>query len=181
MTGSIRYFIIVVLVMMAVFIISGCESSQVLSTITTKSESAYGPRWTDYRDWGHVAVGMTKDQIIELLGEPYLPKEGFLQPGGNIEILLFKIRPKFYRVRQNDFKLDVSGFTNGQVRPLNASSKGKEVYPEKSAETEVWGELVDLYCRFQAGKLIEYSCPALDQRIDSRQESRESINQVPIK
>ena len=41
----------------------------------------YGPRWSDYEDWGKLDLGMSKKDVLGLLGEPYLTTVAFYKNG----------------------------------------------------------------------------------------------------
>jgi hypothetical protein len=112
----------------------------------------YGPRWSDYRAWGRLELGITKQGIIDLLGEPYLPESGAQQPGGNMELLIFKIRTKLYKISEIKYitTAGVTGISATQTVPA------KDIYPEMSADTGFWGDITDLYCYFQNGKLVKW-------------------------
>lgn len=120
--------------------------------VARQGNVVYGPRWTDYRSWGRLEVGLTRQATIDLLGEPYLPEFGTQQAGGTMELLIFKIRTKLFKVTELT-NVSTSGMTGNPTTPILIS---KEVYPDKSGDTGVWGEISNLYCYFQNGKLMKW-------------------------
>ena len=154
-----------VLICLAVIVLfAGCH---------TASSLIYGPRWTDYRDWGRLAIGMSKQATIDILGEPFLPDSAWAHQGANTEALVFKIRPKFYRYRE------IGGTGRGLLGTLT-STESKDVYPEHAAETNMWGDLVDLYCYFVNDRLTGWCCPAMSEKL-SPLISGESQPEIPQK
>lgn len=133
----------------------GCQQTQLTTTTTSTSEVYYGPRWADYRAWGRLELGLSKATTIDILGEPFLPALGVAQPAGNSETLVFKIRPKHYKVRETALVTVMGTAPNTTAKAV----KERDIYPEKAAEVVTWGDLVDLHCVFVNGRLTRWYVP----------------------
>jgi hypothetical protein len=155
MGSSLRFLLGPVLFMTTLVLFGGC-------TTETTNERVYGPRWTDYRAWGQLTLGMSREATIGLLGEPYLPEGAASQSVSNTETLVFKIRPKFYTVK----RLQTTTVRSATSSDVEKTTTAREIYPEKSGDTELWGDLTDLYCSFQNGKLMRWDCPAMHLNIE---------------
>lgn len=123
----------------------------------------YGPRWTDYEDWGKLDLGMSKKDVLGLLGEPYLTTVAFYKNGKTYQNLIFKFRTKLY-----DVKRIAASTTTGVINikgirksddPFLSITTETEVKPEKFAQTNVWGDYFDLDCLFENNILVKWSSP----------------------
>jgi hypothetical protein len=85
-----------------------------------------------------------------------MTQQGHLQNSAGVQTLLFKVRPKFYSLQD-------------KVKPVKPKAKDavdftepdfvlREKKPEKFADTNVWGEVMNLFCVFSNGKLTEWYC-----------------------
>ena len=133
---------------------------------------AYGPRWIDYEGWGNLELGMSKKDVLSIMGEPYLPQQSYLHTDSTIEVLAFKIRTKYYPLRERSKVI-----LQNDVGKETISYTEKESKPAKYANTEVWGNCVDLLCFFENRKLIRWYCPQI-LNVDSIQTI---IDIVPLK
>ncbi len=57
-----------------------------------------GPIWTDFDEWSSIKPGLSKDSVIKILGNPFLPVYGAIENGKVIEVWVYKLRPKIYPV-----------------------------------------------------------------------------------
>ena len=99
----------------------------------------YGPRWSDIDGWAKLNLGMSRDDAIRAMGEPFLPEKAYYEGENEVQVFVFKIKPKFYWVKQN----------------------GIDRKPELLAKTAVWGDDYNLYCFFENKKLVRVLCPEL--------------------
>jgi len=123
---------------------------------TEEEYVAYGPRWVDYEGWGNLELGMSKTDVIGIMGEPYLPQQSYSRADSTIEILDFKIRTKYYPLRERSKVI-----TQNDVGKETITYYEKETKPAKYANTGVWGNCVDLLCFFENRKLIKWYCPQI--------------------
>ena len=117
---------------------------------------AYGPRWVDYEAWGNLELGMSKKDVLGIMGEPYLPQQSYSRADSNIEILDFKIRTKYYPLRERSKVI-----SQNDAGKETISYYEKETKPAKYANAEIWGDCVDMLCFFENRKLIKWYCPQI--------------------
>ena len=151
------------------FFLTGCLS---FTRETNEEYIAYGPRWIDYEGWGNLELGMSKKDVLEIMGEPYLPQQSYLHADSTIEILDFKIRTKYYPLRERS-KVTLQNDEGKETISYNE----KETKPAKYANANVWGNCIDLLCFFENHKLIRWYCPET-LKLDSIQTT---IDVAPLK
>ncbi len=121
-----------------------------------EKQFVYGPRWVDYEEWSQLQFGLPRESVLQILGEPYLPKHAFSDSQKGKELLIFKIRTKYYRLKE-ETKIILEAPRSGK-QVSSTSFQGKDQKPAKFAKTDVWGEMYTLVCVFDNGKLAEWYC-----------------------
>ena len=85
-----------------------------------------------------------------------MTQQGHLQNNTGMQTLLFKVRPKYYSLQ------DRSKGKGGAVTDENDPDMViRERKPEKFADTNVWGDVLNLFCVFSNGKLTGWYCPEI--------------------
>ncbi len=115
-----------------------------------KTVSSYGGRWIDSDDWQQLKVGMTKNEVLSILGEPYMITEARKDSNSIIEIIQYKTRSKHTVVKQT-----TGGANSAEIKP-----------DKKSWKFTNWGEWFDFYCSFKDGILIKYNTVPGSSAID---------------
>jgi hypothetical protein len=148
-------------VLFFLLLLSDCAESPV----TQQDNSIYGPRWIDYEGWGKLELGMSKNVVLETMGEPFMTEEANISGSSKSEILIFKVRAKSYIVR-DQFKSTAAqhgAIESAMTKEVNVSVDRK---PEKFADINKWGDTFNLYCSFENDKLVRWLCPELIPQTD---------------
>jgi hypothetical protein len=101
-----------------------------------------------------------------------LPQQSYFHADSAIEILDFKIRTKYYQLRERS-KVTLQNDAGKETISYNE----KETKPAKYANASVWGDCIDLLCFFENHKLIRLYCPEM-QKLDSIQTT---VDIAPLK
>ena len=144
--------------LLAMFTLSAC-TQQIILERQKQSIEDYGPRWIDYDGWGKLEFGMSKQDVIQSLGEPYMPLEGLSQSQVKTQVLIFKIRVKYYPISEAVQAKKIMVGAGGTPYSTDVTV-WKSKKPEKFANTNIWSnESYNLYCIFEDGKLARWRCP----------------------
>jgi hypothetical protein len=147
------------IVIIFIFLLVGCTPESVLE----REPFIYGPRWMDVDEWSQLKFGMSIDNVWSILGEPYLPERSVIQNGKTVDIIYWKMKPKYYVVQERSRVSSTIGILKNQKRTSQWIEQEKK--PDKKAITNVWGEYFTLACVFDDGKLVEWYCPELPELI----------------
>jgi hypothetical protein len=103
---------------------------------------------------------MGKNEVLQIMGEPYMTVQGYKIDTSAFEILMFKVRVKYYPLTKDVVKRERTSLLEyGEVTSV------KEVKPAEFADTSVWGEYYNLVCTFRNDKLVGWACPNLLRRL----------------
>ncbi len=143
--------------MLAFLFFNGCASQ-------SSNISDFGPRWADYNEWRDLHLGMTPKEVADTLGEPFMTSEGYYQNAKEIEIIVFKLRPKYFVVREQKVVRDL------MTREFIGESGAVTKPPKTIQDAMVWGDYYNLYCFFENSKLIRWrTTEAIQTPSDSTQ------------
>jgi hypothetical protein len=118
----------------------GCASTDIVlppkTATPTVVPSKFAPRWADFDEWRNLNLNMSLSEVVDVLGEPFMTSEGYIQDANRIEVMVFKLKPKY---------ADVPKSNNRDVKP------SKEI-----PKTVMWGQYYDLTCYFENKKLVRW-------------------------
>ena len=138
-------------------LITGCQP--------TTTIAGYSPRWVDYEEWGKLQIGMDYFSVINLLGEPFMTSEGEIVNGQVTQTYVYKMRAKLYVAKLVSKRMKFS-WSEGKEIPVIVEAK-----PEKFSNTQVWGEVFDVFLVFENNKLVKWKSPELKRISDSMVDS----------
>lgn len=136
------------------------------NSVKPLTSTKYGPRWSDFNEWGKLKLGMEINEVIMVMGEPYMPEKAYFDKADTIEVIIFKIKPKYYLVRKTlqDIYSDLNRNVIKSGYPIldaenKINSTDDQRKPEKSEIYNEWSnDSYNLYCEFLNRKLVKYYC-----------------------
>jgi len=113
---------------------------------------------------GKISIGMTKNQVIKLLGQPNSPKDyDFIYGAGDNEMIVTfdnKKKVESIIIKGKDLTLDVAGIKIGSPASLVEGTFGKPEYVKKYIffKREVWSyPSSNVYFSCKDGKVVSFA------------------------